>query len=138
MELRQLEYFVTLAEERHFTRAARRTHIVQSGISSSIRALEQELGTSLFMRSTRRVELTEAGRAFWIEARGPLAAADAARQAVTAVEGLLRGTLALGIIRFVSTVDLLPIISRFHAAHPGLQMRVSQASSTALMDGVRK
>ncbi|MGH3486496.1 MAG: LysR family transcriptional regulator, partial [Actinopolymorphaceae bacterium] len=63
MELRQLEYFVTVAEERHFTRAAQRLHVAQSGISASIRSLERELEAELFIRSTRSVELTDAGRA---------------------------------------------------------------------------
>src|SRR5919206_91938 len=77
VELRQLEHFVAAAEERHFTRAARRLHIVQSGLSASIRALERELGAPLFVRSTRRVELTPAGRALLPEARRALAAAAA-------------------------------------------------------------
>ena len=96
MELRQLEYFVAVAEECHFTRAANRLHVAQSGLSASIRLLERELGASLFLRSTRRVELTPAGRALLIEARRALSATDAAKDAVAAVQGLLRGSLAIG------------------------------------------
>ena len=59
MELRQLAHFVAVAEEHHFTRAAQKLHIVQSGLSASIRALERDLGATLFTRSTRRVELTD-------------------------------------------------------------------------------
>jgi len=69
MELRQLEHFVAVAEERNFTRAAERVVIVQSGLSSSIRALEAELGAELFDRNTRRVSLTPAGQALLPEAR---------------------------------------------------------------------
>jgi hypothetical protein len=64
MELRQLLHFVALAEEESFTRAARRTHIVQSALSTSIRLLEEELGAKLFIRSTRQVRVTAVGQAF--------------------------------------------------------------------------
>lgn len=63
MELRQLVHFLAVVEERHFTRAARRVHLTQSSLSASIRMLERELGDELFVRSTRSVEVTEAGRA---------------------------------------------------------------------------
>jgi DNA-binding transcriptional LysR family regulator len=136
MELRQLEHFVAVAEERHFTRAARRAHIVQSGLSASIQALERDLGTPLFARSTRRVELTAAGEAFLVEARRVLAAAAAAREAVAAVQGLLRGTLAVGIMQAHAAVDLPAVLGRFHARHPGVEVRLRQASSTALVEEV--
>jgi hypothetical protein len=64
MDIRQIELFIAAAEEQHFTRAAKRAHIVQSGLSVTIRALEEELGAALFVRNTRRVELSEAGRNF--------------------------------------------------------------------------
>src|SRR5674476_1010595 len=95
MELRQLEHFVTVAEERHFTRAADLLQISQSGLSASIRALEMELGTSLFIRSTRRVELTAAGQALLADSRRTLASAAAAQNAVAAVRGLVRGRLTV-------------------------------------------
>ncbi|MDI5980791.1 LysR family transcriptional regulator, partial [Amycolatopsis magusensis] len=79
MELRQLEYFIAVAEESHFTRAARRLHVAQSGLSATIRALEKELGAPLFRRSTRQVRLTGAGEALLVEARRTVAAAGAGR-----------------------------------------------------------
>jgi DNA-binding transcriptional LysR family regulator len=137
VELRQLEHFVAAAEERHFTRAAQRLHIVQSGLSASIRALERELGAPLFVRSTRRVELTQAGLALPPEARRTLAAAAAAADAVAAVQGLVRGTLAVGTMQVLPpAVDLLAILGRFHAQHPGVELRLRQAGTGTLLGEV--
>jgi DNA-binding transcriptional LysR family regulator len=137
VELRQLEHFVTAAEERHFTRAAQRLHIVQSGLSASIRALERELGTPLFVRSTRRVELTQAGLALLPEARRTLAAATTAADAVAAVQGLVRGTLAVGTMQILPpAVDLVAILGRFHAQHPGVELRLRQAGTGTLLGEV--
>ncbi len=97
MELRHLEHFIAVAEQKHFTRAAEAMSISQSGLSASIRALERELHASLFVRNTRSVELTEAGRALLCEGRRALAAAEAAKDAVAAVQGLLRGHLTVGL-----------------------------------------
>jgi DNA-binding transcriptional LysR family regulator len=137
VELRQLEYFVAVAEECHFTRAARRMHVAQSGLSASIRALEVELGAPLFVRSTRQVELTQAGRALLVEARRALGTIDAARDAVAAVQGLLRGTLSVGSIQCLHAVHLPAVLARFHELHPGVELRLRQAGSGELVDLVR-
>ncbi|WP_372346436.1 LysR family transcriptional regulator [Streptomyces sp. KL116D] len=92
MELRQLAYFVTVAEELHFGRAAERLHIVQSAVSQQIRRLERELGTDLFDRSPRHVRLTGAGERLLPEARTVLAAAERARAAVARRTVLRVGT----------------------------------------------
>jgi DNA-binding transcriptional LysR family regulator len=92
MELRQLEAFVAVAEERNFTRAATRLYVTQSGLSATVRSLERELQTSLFSRTTRRVELTAAGSALLGVARQTLASARAAVEVVAAVEGVRKGT----------------------------------------------
>jgi DNA-binding transcriptional LysR family regulator len=137
VELRQLEYFVAVAEERHFTRAAARMHVAQSGLSASIRSLERELGAGLFVRNTRSVELTDEGHALLTEARHTLAGVAAAKDAVAAVKGLLRGTLAVGTLQCLGAVNLPTVLARFHAAHPGVEIQLRQGGSTDLIERVR-
>jgi DNA-binding transcriptional LysR family regulator len=136
MELRHLEYFVTVAEERHFTRAAEQLLVSQSGLSASIRALERELGTKLFVRTTRSVELTGPGRALLDEATRTLASVRAAKEAVAAAQGLLRGTLAVGTEQCIAGVDVPRLLARFRAAHPRVEIRLRQAGSGALVEDV--
>ena len=138
MELRRLEHFVMVAEERNFTRASRRLHLVQSALSVSIKALEKELGTDLFRRTTHHVDLTEAGHVLLPEARRTLAAAEAARDAVDAVVGGLRGTLRLGIMQSLGLIDLAGLLTQFHRERPGVQLRPRPTSggSTELIQDV--
>jgi DNA-binding transcriptional LysR family regulator len=132
MELRQLEAFVAVAEERNFTRAAARLYVTQSGLSATVRGLERELQAALFLRTTRRVELTAAGAALLSEARRTLASAHAAAEAVAAVEGVGRGTLKLGIVQASSLFDLPGLLARYRHAYPGIELRLQQASSAEL------
>lgn len=136
MELRQLEHFVAVAEERHFTRAAQNLLISQSGLSASIRALELELGATLFIRSTRRVELTAAGKALLADSLRTLASAAAAQNAVAAVRGLLRGTLNVGAEQCVGPVDIPTELARFRTSNPGVDMRLHFAGSAELIESV--
>ncbi len=136
MELRQLEHFVTVADERHFTRASELLQISQSGLSASIRALEIELGTSLFIRSTRRVELTAAGTAFLADAVRTLASAAAAQNAVAAVRGLLRGSLTVGAEPCLGSVDLPAELARFRSANAGLEIHLRYAGSVELSESI--
>jgi DNA-binding transcriptional LysR family regulator len=138
MELRHLEHFLAVAEEQSFTRAAARVHLVQSALSVSVRSLERELGARLFDRTTHQVELTDAGHALVVEARRTLAAADAARDAVAAVKGGLRGTVRLGIMHSLSLVDLAGLITAFHRQRPDVQLIPSAApgGSAELVRGV--
>lgn len=133
MDLQQLEQFIAVAEERHFTRAAARCHIAQSALSTSIRSLERQLGTDLFSRTTRRVELSEAGHALLPEARRVLAAADSARDAVEECLGRVRGRLTIGKV----WEDILSPLAKYHAAYPEVQVTLKQGLSAALIEEVR-
>jgi DNA-binding transcriptional LysR family regulator len=136
MELRQLGHFVAVAEEGHFTRAAARCHLSQSALSTSIRALERELGSPLFLRTTRKVELTEAGRVLLDDARRTLAAATSARESVEAVRGLVRGSLRVGGIPTLGLVDQAALLARFRDLHPAVDIRYVRDTSMALVPEV--
>ncbi|MFV0129194.1 LysR substrate-binding domain-containing protein [Streptomyces sp. HMX112] len=137
MELRQLEYFVAVAEERNFTRAAERVHISQSGVSAQIRRLERELGAELFDRSARTVTLTAAGAAAFEHARAALAAAGAVGQAVGEVTGLLRGRLTMGMVIGCTLAPLFDALAAFHRAHPGVELSLREDNSDRLVEGLR-
>jgi DNA-binding transcriptional LysR family regulator len=137
MDLRQLEYFVAVAEERNFTRAAERVHISQSGVSAQIRQLERELGAELFDRSARTVALTVAGKAALDHARAALAAAGAIGQAVGEVTDLIRGRLTVGMVIGCTVTPLFDALAAFHRAHPGVEISLSEENSDRLIEGVR-
>ncbi|MEU7496617.1 LysR substrate-binding domain-containing protein [Streptomyces griseofuscus] len=136
MELRHLQHFVAVAEDQHFTRAAERLMVSQSGLSASIRALERELRAPLFVRTTRRVTLTEAGRALLVEAERILAQVRAAHEAVAAVQGVLRGTMALGTEQCIAGVHVARLLAAFRREHPDVEIRLRQAGSGALAEEV--
>ncbi|MFJ9536077.1 LysR substrate-binding domain-containing protein [Streptomyces sp. NPDC101225] len=136
MELRHLQHFVAVAEDQHFTRAAERLMVSQSGLSASIRALERELQTPLFVRTTRRVTLTEAGRALLSEAERILAQVRSAHEAVAAVQGVLRGTLSLGTEQCIAGVHVAGLLAAFRRRHPDVEIRLRQAGSGELAEEV--
>jgi DNA-binding transcriptional LysR family regulator len=129
MELRHLRYFVTLAEELHFGRAARRLHLSQPPLSMQIKSLEQELGTTLLLRTQRRVELTAAGEAFLKEAREILARVSAAAEAARRAARGETGELEVG---FVSVADyniLPPALREFRHRSPGIRLTLREATT---------
>ena len=131
MEMRQLEYFVAVAEEQNFTRAAERVHISQSGVSAQIRQLERELGAELFDRSARTVTLTVAGKAALEHARAALASAGTMGQVVADVNQLVRGRLTIGMVIGCTVTPLFD-------AHPGVELSLLEDNSDRLVEGVRR
>ncbi|MEU4692238.1 LysR family transcriptional regulator [Actinoplanes sp. NPDC023714] len=138
MELRQLEYFVAVAEEQSFTRAATRLFVVQSAVSAAVKALERDLGVPLLERNSKRVLLTDAGEALLPRARFALDAARDARDAVAEVRGGLSGTLRIGTLTSIRVIDLPAILGEFHRRHPGVLLRTtaSPSGSAGLLEAV--
>ena len=137
MDLRQMEYLVALADEQQFTRAAAVCHVSQSGLSAAIRSLEDELGTTLFMRTTRRVEPTDAGLALLPHARSMLAQATAGRDAVVRATNELSGQLRVGTEQCLGIVDVPPLLERFRRRYPLVDIHFTQAGSHDLVGQVR-
>jgi DNA-binding transcriptional LysR family regulator len=133
MELRQLAYFVAVAEERNFTRAAQRIPIAQPAISQQIRRLESELGQPLFLRDRRGIRLTPAGQALLPHARATLEAASGGRDAVAALSGLLTGRLAVGLVHPLPDRRLPRLLGAFHRAHPGIELTLREDQTDALL-----
>jgi DNA-binding transcriptional LysR family regulator len=139
MELRHLEYFLAVAEGLSFTRASERLHVVQSGVSATIRALERELGADLFTRSSREVALTPAGRALLPRARETLDAARAAKDAVNRTRGILRGSVTLGTLTGIHLLDLPELLAELRFRHPGItvKLRAALTGATGLAQQLR-
>jgi DNA-binding transcriptional LysR family regulator len=139
MELRQLEYFIAVAGEENFTRAAKRVHISQSGVSAQIRKLELELdlGATLFDRSGRTATLTAAGAAALEHVRSVFASLDAVRQAVNEVTGLIEGQLVVGMITGCTVQGLFDTLADFHRDHPGIAITLVEDNSGPLTERVR-
>ncbi|EHM01069.1 putative RuBisCO operon transcriptional regulator [Acetobacteraceae bacterium AT-5844] len=140
MTLEQLRIFLAVAEREHVTRAAEALNLTQSAVSAAVRALEARHGIALFHRVGRHIELSEAGRMFRAEAEAVLARARAAELVLSELGGVARGTLAVQASQTVVSYWLPPLLVRFRALHPGVQVQVKAGNTTsvvqALMDGV--
>lgn len=137
MDLRQMEYLVALADEQQFTRAAAVCQVSQSGLSAAIRSLEDELGTPLFTRTTRRVDPTDAGLALLPHARAVLAQAAAGRDAVVRATRALSGRLRVGAEQCLGIVDVPPLLERFRRRYPLVDIHFTQAGSHDLVAQIR-
>jgi DNA-binding transcriptional LysR family regulator len=129
MELRHLRYFVAVAEELNFRRAAERLRLAQPALSAQIKALEEELNVRLLERTTRSVTLTQAGRVFLKEARGVLGAASQAEQLARKAEHGAVGTLRVGVIAPAASPWLANVLRLYHQRFPGVQLSLSEITT---------
>ncbi len=134
MELRQLRYFVAVAEELHFRRAAARLHISQPPLSQQIASLEDELGVRLLERTRRRVELTPAGEAFLRDARATLAELDVAVSTARAIDAGQEGVLRIGFVGSALLSIVPATVQRFRRTRPGLELELRERST---VEGLR-
>ncbi|WP_426233570.1 LysR family transcriptional regulator [Pararhizobium sp. DWP3-4] len=136
MELRQLTYFVAVAEELHFGRAAARVHIAQPALSTQIQALERELGVQLFIRSTRRVELTVAGQTFYDRSVRILSDIDMSAQATRSAAGKTVRKIKIGTI-YPATIGVLPaFLSKIAKKYPDIQLQIQSGSTSDIIRGL--
>lgn len=134
---RLLEQFLVLAEEQHFRRAAERLSMSQPPLTQAIKRLERAVGAPLIERSTRRVSLTPAGRAFALDARHLLDAQRSATERARRISSGAEGVLRLGFIGGLSYVSLPAVLARIVAELPGLQVHLQQNTSAELSEMVR-
>jgi len=137
MELRHLKYFLAVADLGNFTRAAEQSFVAQSALSQQVSRLEKELGARLFVRTSHMVELTPAGELLLPHARRIVADAARAQADMRSHLGLEKGRLSLGMIQTsASPIDIVRPISRFHAAHPEIEISVVNQPSSEMVDSV--
>jgi DNA-binding transcriptional LysR family regulator len=141
VELRHLEYFVAVAAELNFSRAAKRIHVVQSALSASVAKLEKELGVELFDRSKRQITLTAAGETFLPHAREVIHTAHRAQASVHVFRDQLTGSVTLGTLMSWGTLDLPAALEDFRRSNPLVTVRLRQSLTgsaghlTAIADG---
>jgi DNA-binding transcriptional LysR family regulator len=139
MNFRQLKYFAVLADELHFRRAAERLHITQAPLSLAIQALERELETTLFIRTQRRVSLTESGALLRVDARAIL---DRVEQSRAMIRDLETGTIGQIRVAVTPASSLLPffprLISTFRAAHPKVRILMKEMTSRDQIQGLQQ
>lgn len=138
MDFRQFRYFVTAADELHFARAAERLNIAQPALSQQIKSLEERVGAKLFHRTKRRVELTEAGAAFLLEARTTLEQAEKAVRAARDIARGEAGRINLGIVGSVMYEPDFPrVLNDYRKAHPGVQLSLHEMPILKQIEAVR-
>ncbi|MFE5563409.1 LysR family transcriptional regulator [Amycolatopsis japonica] len=137
MELRHLNYFLSVAESLNFTKAAAQNFVAQSALSQQIAGLEKELGSKLFHRSSRSVTLTEAGRVLVPLAQRIVRDVEITHMEMDALAGVRRGTLRLGLIQTPATsVDIIEVMGDFHHRYPDIEFAITNGPSEPMAAAV--
>jgi DNA-binding transcriptional LysR family regulator len=134
VELRQLRYFAAVASRRSFTQAARDLAVAQPALSQQVRKLEEELGVELLRRTTRRVELSQAGELALARATRAIGEADALRAEIDDLRGLAHGTLSLGMLPAIGPLEPAPVLAAFRERYPAIEIRLLEAPLRETLD----
>ncbi|WP_138431959.1 transcriptional regulator CynR [Fodinibius saliphilus] len=132
MELRQLKYLVSIAEEGTFTAAAEKLFISQSALSQQVKRMEEELGVPLFDRSRNRLRFTEAGEILHQRAKKIINEVKEAKNAIEDLEGLCRGTLSIGVVQTVNAYLIPRVVSHFSREYPKVKLAIEELSAPLL------
>ncbi len=137
IELKQLEYFLAVAENLSFTKAAEEIHVAQPAISQQIKQLERDLGISLFHRNNKRVNLTEAGQLFRKKSLEVLEHVDAAIKVIEELRGLERGTVSIGMSSTMATVLMSDLVKEFQTQFPHIKIKISESITSESLHRVK-
>ena len=138
MDIRQLTYFMVIAEEGQITAAARRLHMAQPPLSQQMKALEEELGVQLLQREPRSVTLTDAGEILYRRARQIVTLTDSTRREIADFKNGLRGTLSIGTVSSSGSVILRPALRQFHDSHRGIRFEIYDGNTFRVLDMLGK
>ena len=136
LTLRQLRIFASAARQASFARAAEELHLTAPAVSMQIKELEQELGTDLFARIGRRVELTSAGEYFWVFVRKILSTLTEAESVMQRLQGAQTGTLKIGLVS-TAKYSIPRMLGLFREEHPGVQIRIDVCNRDQLLTRLR-
>lgn len=137
MDNRQLNYFLAIVEEGNITKAAERLHIAQPYLSQQLKNLEDELGVKLIIRSTRKIQITDAGRNLQLRARQMLDLMDLTINELTNFEKGLQGTIKIGTIPTSATIVLPEIINSFHKTYPKVKFEIRNMATSLILESLR-
>lgn len=134
MEMHQIRYFLAVAEELNFTRAAEKCHVAQPSLTRAIKLLEEEMGGALFHRERANTHLTELGQSVRPHLQDALVQSEAAKRAAHNFKTLQKSNLKLGVMCTIAPAELVNLISAIRARHPGIEVEMVDASARELND----